>query len=226
MEETFFQKKSVQFVIRLATALSFLLFSAYQIYVALQESENRLWRLIGVGFYLLITLASFLDFSEKSGLWTAHSVLLVAGLVLLFGIRLQNIPPIFGALNFSDGTTVLNCGVYLFTQLGTLGLAVAYILLLADVSELELRKVVLIMMFVVIALYLIAFIMEIVLLLAYRANIELGLRSTLLSRCLYYMGFTGTAISFILPAPNQKKKHREGQFLYSEMEEDEIDLVI
>ena len=41
-------------------------------------------------------------------------------------------------------------------------------------------------------------------------------------------GSGGTAFCFILPAPKRERKHKEGQFIYSDEEdgEDEIDLVI
>ncbi len=202
MKESILTNRKVQLAFRLVTALSFTLFTAYQVYLAINIETNRIGRLIGIGFYLLITVASFLDFSEKDSAWLAHSVLMVAGLFLLFGIRLFNAPAIFGYLNFANPASVLYFAVYILSQLGTLLLAAGYLMLTVDLTQSQMQKLTVVLMSVTIALYAVCFIMECVLMIKYRMNIDLGLKSTLFSRLLYFLGFAGAAFCFMLPAPN------------------------
>ena len=79
MKESIFKNRAFQTIIKLITALSFALFTAYQIYLAVNIDTNRAGRLIGIVFYLLLTVAAYLSFSEKDSVWTAHSVLTCSG---------------------------------------------------------------------------------------------------------------------------------------------------
>ena len=116
MNESFLQNKTVQIIFRLITALAFTLFTAYQIYLAVNIDTNRFGRLIGIAFYLMITVASFLDLSENDKVWMAHSVLSVVGLVLLFAMRLLSIGTVFSGLSFSNPSSVLNVAVYVLSS--------------------------------------------------------------------------------------------------------------
>lgn len=53
---------------------------------------------------------------------------------------------------------------------------------------------------VVIALYVLSFIAECVMLIGYRINIDFSLKLTLISRLLYCVSFVGTAVSLMLKA--------------------------
>ena len=82
------------------------------------------------------------------------------------------------------------------------------------------------MMIVAIVFYVLIFIMECVLMIGYRVNIDLNLKLSLLSRVLFLTGFVGTAVCLMLPDPKRVREEKTGQFLYSEDDEDEIELVI
>ena len=85
------------------------------------------------------------------------------------------------------------------------------------------------LMTIAIVLFALNFILECVLMIKYRMNIEQSLKLTLISRVLYFVGFAGTAFCFMLPAPKRKRKEpKAGRFIYSDKEdgEDDIDLVI
>ena len=226
MKESILTNRKVQLAFRLVTALSFTLFTAYQIFLAINIETNRSGRLIGIVFYLMLTVASFLDFTEKYSVWIAHSVLMVAGLLLLFGIRLFNASAVFEYLDFANPASVLYSAVYIFSQLGTLLLVAGYLILTVDLTQSQMQKLTVVLMSVAIALYALCFIMECVLMIGYRMNIDLGLKSTLFSRLLYFLGFAGTAFCFMLPAPNIESKVEEGKFVYSNGDDDEIDIVI
>ena len=226
-KESIFKNKKVQLAIRLITALSFMLFTFYQIILAIFSDASKVGRLIGVVFYLLITVAAYFDISEKFGLWVAHLVLLVIGLTALFVTRLLNIPAIFGALDFSKLPTVLNCALYILTQLGTLVLIMSFLMLKADLTRRQMQKLINILMTIVIVIYTICFVLECVLILKYRMNIDSIRIVTLFSRVLYLLGYVGTAVSLMLPAPTGETDTKLGQFLYlNEEEEEEVDLVI
>lgn len=229
MKESIFRNRAFQTIIKLITALSFTLFTAYQIYLAVNIETNRVGRLIGIVFYLLLTVAACLSFSEKDSAWTAHSVLTVAGLVLLFAMRLMNIGTVFGNLSFSKPATVLNAAIYILSQLGTLVLVAGYIMQRADLTRRQMKILINTLMTIAIVLFTLHFILECVLMIRYRMNIEQSLKLTLISRVLYFVGFAGTAFCFMLPAPKRKRKEpKAGRFIYSDKEdgEDDIDLVI
>lgn len=229
MNESFLQNKTVQLIFRLITALAFTLFTAYQIYLAVNIDTNRAGRLIGIVFYLLLTVAAYLSFSEKDSVWTAHSVLTVAGLVLLFAMRLMNIGTVFGNLSFANPATVLNAAIYILSQLGTLVLVAGYIMQRTDLTRRQMTILINTLMTIAIVLFALHFILECVLMIKYRMNIEQSLKLTLISRVLYFVGFAGTAFCFMLPEPKRKRKEpKAGRFIYSDEEDgdDEIDLVI
>ena len=92
--------------INIITAVMFTFFTAYQIYLLIQIDTQRNGRLIGIIFYLFITAASFFALVQKIGLRIARSVLLIAGLLLLFGIKLFNASAIFGSLDFAKAPSV------------------------------------------------------------------------------------------------------------------------
>ena len=229
MKESIFKNRAFQTIFKLITALSFTLFTAYQIYLAVNMDASRIGRLIGIVFYLLLTVAAYLSFSEKDSVWTAHSVLMVAGLVLLFAMRLINIGTVFGNLSFSKPATVLNAAIYILSQLGTLVLVAGYIMQRADLTRRQMKILINTLMTIAIVLFTLHFILECVLMIKYRMNIEQSLKLTLISRVLYFVGFAGTAFCFMLPAPKRKRKEpKAGRFIYSDEEDgdDEIDLVI
>ena len=53
MQGTFLQDRIFQLFFRLIVALSFALFVAYQVYLAINMEENRIGRLIGIGLYTI-----------------------------------------------------------------------------------------------------------------------------------------------------------------------------
>lgn len=135
MIDSLFRKRKFRFLVRLVTALSFALFTAYQMFLASRMEATNIGRLAGVSLYLLLTVAAVLDFFHTNATWTARYVLLPIGLLLLFAFRLTNAAAIFGNLSFSSISSVLNLAVYIFTQLGTLALAFGYIIVRSSMNE-------------------------------------------------------------------------------------------
>ena len=149
--------------VNIITAVMFTLFTAYQIFLLIHIDAQRNGRLTGIILYLFLTAASFFALVHKPGIKFARSVLLIAGLLLLFGIRLINVPVI----------------------------------------------------------------LEYVLILKYRVNIDLSVKYTMLSRLLYCFGFVGMAVSFMLPikgySPSVKRMNQvsdEDAFVFSAPKKD------
>lgn len=226
MQGTFLQDRIFQLFFRLIVALSFALFVAYQVYLAINMEENRIGRLIGIGLYTIIAVALILAIFDNSKCRKAHSIVLVIGLVLLLGTKFINLPVLFGNLDFADIPSVLNCVVFILSELGFLILAIGYLMLLTDLTEKELHKCETVLMTIVIVLFVACFVMECVLLLKYHVNIDQKLSLTLGSRVLFFIGFAGTAFSFLLPEPHREHKARPGEYIYSDDDEGEIDLII
>lgn len=226
MRESLIYNDKFQLFTRLLTAISFGLFTAYQIYLTIQIETARFGRLIGVFCYLLITIASFLMFADNRKAATARTILFVGAMLFLVFYRLLSIPGLFGRLSMSDPVSVMSCAVYVLSQLGSIGLVVYYVTLRTneDFGKMQtLRKV---LSFIIAAFYLACLIMELVLITKYHENIELSMKLTLLSRFLYFFGFGGTAICLMLPALLVEVQHKIGEFVYSEEDDDEIDLVM
>ena len=87
--------------VNIITAVMFTLFTAYQIFLLIHIDAQRNGRLTGIILYLFLTAASFFALVHKPGIKFARSVLLIAGLLLLFGIRLINVPVIFGFCKYA-----------------------------------------------------------------------------------------------------------------------------
>lgn len=225
-ESSYFKLIFTQLFVRLFTALSFLLFTAYQVYLAVNIEENRVGRLIGVSLYALITLASFFAFSEKRAFRVTRSILLVFSLMSLFVIRLFNLPALFRSLQNANATAALNFLIYFCSQLGTVVLLVGYLIHKSKMEEKPKRITTIVMMSIVIGLYVACLSMESILMIVYRFNIDLSLKFTLVSRLLYCFGFVGTAVGIMMPAPKIKQEHKPGRYIYSDDDEEEIDLVI
>ena len=195
--------------INIITAVMFTFFTAYQIYLLIQIDTQRNGRLIGIIFYLFITAASFFALVHKTGLRIARSVLLIAGLLLLFGIKLFNASAIFGSLDFANAPSVLRCAVYVVSQLGTIMLAVYYLFFRHNKKINSKRKLIVALMAFVIVLYVSVLIMECVLIMNYRVNIDLTRKYTVIGRLLYCFGFVGMAAGFMLPSSRGKSSTEE-----------------
>ena len=124
---------------------------------------------------------------------------MIGGLSLNFIIRLLNAGAMFGMLNFAYVPSVLNCAIYVFSQLAELLLLVYYVFFRHNPKLNSKRKLVIFLMSFVIVLYVACLIMECVLLMKYRMNIDLSRKFTVISRFLYCIGFVSMAVNFMLP---------------------------
>ena len=207
--------------INIITAVMFTFFTAYQIYLLIQIDTQRNGRLIGIIFYLFITAASFFALVHKTELRIARSVLLIAGLLLLFGIKLFNASAIFGSLDFANAPSVLRCAVYVVSQLGTIMLAVYYLFFRHNKKINSKRKLIVALMAFVIVLYVSVLIMECVLIMNYRVNIDLTRKYTVIGRLLYCFGFVGFMLpirGLIDPEDMQKQAADEDDLVFSNSE--------
>ena len=226
MRESLLYNDKFQLFIRLLTALSFGLYTVYQIYLSVMIEESRFGRLIIVFILLLITISSVLMFFDNHKAAKARTILFVLGMLLLIFVKMINIPVLFGNLDSSDPVSVMNCVIFVLTQLGAIGLVVYYITLMSS-SEFRKKQVLRVVLSLIIAsFYLACLIMELIMITKYGAIIDTSRKLTILSRFLYFFGFGGTAICLMLPALLVEVQHKPGEFVYSEEDDDEIDLVM
>ena len=226
MRDSILYNDKFQLFIRLLTAISFALFTAYQTYLTIQIATARFPRLSAVICYLLITIASFLMFADNRKAANARTILFVVSMLFLVFYRLLSIPGLFGRLSTPDPVSVLSCVVYVLSQLGSIGLVVYYVTLRTseDFSKMQtLRRV---LSIIIALLFLACLIMELIMITKYQANIDTSRKLTILSRFLYFFGYAGTAICLMLPALWVEVQHKPGEFVYSEEDDDEIDLVM
>ncbi len=203
----------------LATALVFALFIAYHLYLFVLFDMSQIGRLIGIGSYVLFVAASILAMVSRAPFIQIGSVLMIIGLSLNFIIRLLNAGTILGRLDFAYVPTVLNAAVYLLQQLAVLILLVYYLVFRHNPRFKTKRTFVIILMSAVAVMYIGSLVMECVLLLKYRMNIDAGKWMTVCSRLLYCLGFLGIAVRFMLPGPEMKQ---EEDFGNPEQEDDEF----
>lgn len=154
-----------------------------------------------------------------------RTVLMIGGLALNFIIRLSNAGAMFGMLNFAYVPSVLNCAIYVFSQLAELLLLVYYVFFRYNPKLNSKRGLVIFLMSFVILLYAACLVMECVLLMKYRMNIDLSRKFTVISRFLYFIGFASVAVNFMLPVkepedPNDlmNQPPEDDDFLFSTSE--------
>ena len=197
--------KPVKTTVRILTGLSFLLFIAYQLFLMMQLPEQRFGRLIGIILYLFITVASFFALSHNRVIRVLRSVFFLSGFIALFLIKLLNLFPLFGSLDFSNTPSVLNCAVYVATQIGTLIFVLYYLIIRTNKKIKNKKKITAVLMFFVIALYVSTLLMECVMIIKYRVNIDLSGLSTVITRFIYFFGFVGTVAFAVVAGAAQIK---------------------
>ncbi len=192
-------------VINILTGLFFTTFTAYHIFLFAQIEVNRFGRLLGIVVFLCFSAASFFALVPKTAFRIARTALLIAGLTFNFIFKLFNAQVVFSTLDFSYLPSILNCAVFIFSELGLLILLVYYLFFRLSMKKRSKRKaktrkkLSAILMSVVILLFVLCLVMECVLLLRFNMNIDLGLNTTFVSRFLYCFAFVGMAIGFMLP---------------------------
>lgn len=203
MVEQILSNRKVQSFVRLVTALSFALFTAYQIYAAMQITAGRTGRLIGVGIYLIITAASFLAFCYSRRVQNVRSILMIVSLILLFVVRLANLPAFFRGLHSAGFLSALYSAAYILPQIGTVVLTVMW--LKRRRIDVKLRNIAP-MIPASIAIYALCFAAECVMMLYYGVNVDFTLKLSLLSRLLYFVGFAGVAFGFLFSDPVKRPR--------------------
>ena len=199
MNKSYLKINKIRTFINIVTAAAFLLFSAYHIYLFVQITASRPGRMFGIISFLCLAFAAISAMIRKPAFRVLRTVLLIGGLALNFIIRLFNAGAMFGMLNFAYVPSVLNCAVYVFSQLAELILLVYYVFFRHNPKLNSKRGLVIFLMSFVIVLYAACFIMECVLLMKYRMNIDLSRKFTGISRFLYCIGFVSIAVNFMLP---------------------------
>lgn len=199
MNEANLKTNRIRTVVNLLTAVCFLLFIAYHIYLAVAIEANRVARMVGLISYFLLALAAVFALIPKTAFRIMRTVLMIAGLFMNFAVRLTNAGAVFGRLDLSKTPSVLNGAVYVFSQLAVLLLLAYYLVLRHNKKLNSKRKIVIALMAFVIVLYVACFVIECVLLMKYRMNIDLSRRFTVISRFFYCLSFVGMAVNFMLP---------------------------
>ena len=123
---------------------------------------------------------------------------MILSLLLLFIVRLVNVPALLRYFSFADVPSALNVIVYILPQIGTIVLTVMYLKLRRiDVTLAETAPLIP----VAIAIYALCFAAECVMMIRYRMNVDGSLKLALLSRLAYFVGFSGTAFIFFFSDP-------------------------
>ena len=190
----------------MSTALLFTLFTAYQVYllVVLKTNwENRVGRLSGIILFIFISVSTVFAIIPRPVFRVLSSVLLIVGLSLNIIFKLTNAIAVFERLNFAVIPSVLNCAVYVGSQVAAFVLLLYFVVFRRREKVGAKRILAVVLMSFVIALYVVCLVSECILLIKYRIYIDLGLKSTVASRFCYYFAFIGMAVGFMLPKMGQ-----------------------
>lgn len=213
-------------ILKLIPALMFSLYTVYHIILLAQlagtdANANLSGRITGIVIVLIISVASWLAFIPKRSIRTVRMIMLSGALALTFILKIFNAEGIFKRLDFANIPSVLNCAVYILSQLAVLILLIYYILFRHNKKLKKMRKLIIALLSAAAILYALCLIMECVMLIKYRVNIDLSLKFTLASRFLYYFGFIGMAVSFM--RPSSESAHSED---YYNEEQSEAEIVV
>lgn len=196
-------KKTIDFI----TAELFLLFTFYQVILMTQISANRFGRLLGIIAFAVITVAAFIPAVAGPALRTLHMGLLIAGLAANFFLKLFNAQVIFSSVRFDKIPTVLNCGIYVFSQIGIFLLILYYLifrrrLLFARNMKAKTNwKISRVLLIIVILCYALCLGMECVMMFGYRLLIDLNLYCAVMIRIIYFLAFALMSVGFMISHP-------------------------
>lgn len=186
------------------TGMLFTLYTAYHVYLLAAKNTNIPFRIICIAIFLFISVAMFFALIPRPVIRLIGTILLIAGLALNFVIKLFNARIIFKSLDFSSRPSILNCAVFVLSEIAIFILLIYFLIFRRNLSDN--RRLTVILMSVVIALYVLCLMMECVLLLRYNLNVDLSLAATTASRFIYCLAFVGLAVNFLLPFSNREKK--------------------
>ena len=211
-------------ILKLIPALLFTLYTIYHIVLLVKITEggystNITGRIIGIFIVFMIAVASWFALFPLRKIRVTRSILLYIALSLSFVLKFFNANGIFSKLDFASIPSVLNCAVFIVSQTALLLLLIYYMVIRHNKKLNSNRKLVVALLSVVTALYALCLVMECVLLLKYRFNIELNLKYTLASRLLYYFGFIGMVLSFMRPLARESSPDQD---FYEEQNKDNI----
>ena len=204
MKETNLAIEKLKNKLSIAAGILFAVFMAYHVVLLFGIPNNQIGRLIGIGIFFFLTVASFFALLPGSGIRLVRSLLIVTALSVNIIMRLFNAYGIFSELDLSYLPTVLNCAVYVFSELALLILLLHYLIIRHNKRFKPKRALSVVPMSVVIALLFLNLAMECVLLIKFHLNIDLSIITTLFSRFVYFSAFAVTAVSFMLPAQINK----------------------
>lgn len=188
----------------------FTLYTVYHIVLLAELVENHaeaniLTRITGIIIVMAISIASWLAFVPKSEYRLARMIIMCSALSISFVLRLKNAEGIIKLLDLNDTAKLLNCAVYILSQIALLLLLSYYATYRHKIIKPK-RKRKISLPITVIILEALCLIMEAVLILHYNLKIDLSIKYTLISKFLYYGGYIALTVSFMQPKEKLKPK--------------------
>lgn len=197
-------------VIIFLTGILFAVYSIFNIYIIINDSDE-----IGTGGTLITAAVAFIYaifafFAFSAGatvndirFYIGRRIIFILALLAAFGIKLRLIRSIITAITFSDMSTVLYGASFILTQFGMLFLIIYYVFIARTMEKNATPPVALQMLALV--FFALGLICEMILLFAYGIGLEGTPLRTMIFRPVFYLGFIGLAVYFMLP-PTQPNK--------------------
>lgn len=192
------------------TGIMFAVYAVYNLYIMGKDSDT-----IGTGGMIItglvtIIYAVFAFFAFSAGVivndirfYVVRRIAFIIALVAAFGIKLRLIADIVSMITFSQKYTVLYGGSFLMTQVAMLFLIVYYVFVAKRMDKNVKPPVTL--QIIALVFFILSYICEMVLFFVYGIGLEGDSLRTMIFRPVFYLGFIGLSVYFMLP-PQQPNK--------------------
>ena len=198
-------------VIIFLTGILFAVYSVYNIYIIINDSDEigTGGTLISAAVALIYAIFAFFAFSAGATVndirfYIGRRILFILALVAAFGIKLRLIRSIITAITFSDMSTVLYGASFILTQFGMLFLIIYYVFIARTMEKNAVPPVTL--QILALVFFALSLICEMVLLFVYGIGLEGNPLQTMIFRPVFYLGFIGLSVYFMLPPPQPNKE--------------------
>ena len=197
-------KPTARLTVAALTGVMFAAYAAYSVFILIRDARHLSSTARVISAAVAIVFAVFALFAwtcnlkpETIHILIVRRIAFVAGLVIVFLLKLRMITKVSAYLDFSQFHTVLYACAYLLTQVAIALLLIYYAFILPKLAVYPKAAVQLPM--IALILFVLSMILEALLLFIYGIGTETSYLRSAVSRPLFFLGFIGLSAYFLLP---------------------------
>lgn len=194
-------KPTARLTVAALTGVMFAAYAAYSVFILIRDARHLSTTARVISAAVAIVFAVFAWTCnlkpETIHILIVRRIAFVAGLVIVFLLKLRMITKVSAYLDFSQFHTVLYACAYLLTQVAIALLLIYYAFILPKLAVYPKAAVQLPM--IALILFLLSMILEALLLFIYGIGTETSYLRSAVSRPLFFLGFIGLSAYFLLP---------------------------